>query len=76
MLSPEWLNKQADHVQKYRTDMLFDDDSEALDDICDDPEAAEYYLIALALLDQAHRNLRLATLKQRQMIARAQGGPR
>jgi hypothetical protein len=74
MLRPEWLNAQAQAVGDLRLNMLFDDDQDGAPGE-DDPEATEFYLIALAMLDQAHRNLRLAALKQTRMIARAQGGP-
>lgn len=76
MLTPEWLSTQAHTVEKLRLDILLNDDDNGTVEGSDDPEAAEYYLIAISLLDQAHRNLRLATLKQRQMVAHAQGGPR
>lgn len=77
MLAPEWLNAQADTAQRLRMDMLLGDDGDTGEiDGSDDPEAAEYYLIALSLLDQAHRNLRLAALKQTRAVALFHGGPR
>jgi hypothetical protein len=80
MLDPQWIGRQADAVQRHRLDMLLGKDGE--EDACgevdgsDDDEAAEFYLMALALLDQAHRTLRLAALKQTRAVALSQGGPR
>lgn len=61
---PEVLGGYAKRVQGLRNEVLCDVDTEA-----SEPNAEQYFLLALSALDQAERFFRLAQLNQTQALA-------
>lgn len=66
--TPETLEEAANVCEKLRVTLLFDVDCAGADD-----ESQEYFLLALADLEQANRHLRLARMHQTRAVARSQG---
>jgi len=62
--TPEVLRDYAHELDATRMRMLC-----GIDDAGSDPESEQFYLLALASLDQAHRFMKLASIKQSQGIA-------
>lgn len=61
----EFLEKLADQVSNLRTDTLFDDEIDPIDDF---PEATQHLILGLNALSQAESHIKLAsiTLKREQ----------
>jgi len=62
--TPETLDNLAKQAEDMRCDTLF-----GVDDAGADPFSEQYYLAALAQLEMAHRNFKLASLWQSHALA-------
>jgi hypothetical protein len=62
--TPETLREYAKETETLREHALFDVDSAGAD-----PEAEQFFLMALSHLENAHRSFELAALKQSRALA-------
>jgi hypothetical protein len=65
--TPEILRKFAKETETFRYNTLFDVEGAGAD-----PEAEQYFLMAISHLENAHRSFELAALKQSRALAGGQ----